>query len=92
MPMVMRLKRGSRVWETTSDSMLNPRRLNTAQMRPSTPGWLFTMTLSVWMLMMSASGAGFLSVVEGMRSLMGISVVEFGIYLAALRRLLAILM
>jgi hypothetical protein len=54
--------------------MLNPRRLNTAQMRPRTPGWLFTMTLRVWMLMMSASAEGFLSVVAGMRSLMMLGV------------------
>jgi hypothetical protein len=31
------------------------------------------MTLSVWMLMMSAWGEGFLSVVAGMRSLMVVS-------------------
>jgi hypothetical protein len=68
--MVMREKRGLRVWETTRDSMLNPRREKTLQMRPRTPGWLFTYTLRVWMLMMSAWGEGFLSVVAGMRSLL----------------------
>jgi hypothetical protein len=47
MPMVMREKLALRPSETTSESMLKPRRENTWQMRISTPGWLLTRMESV---------------------------------------------
>ena len=47
--MVMREKFALRPSETTSESMLNPRRENTWQMRISTPGWLLTRMESVCM-------------------------------------------
>ena len=57
MPMVMREKLALRPSETTSESMLKPRREKTWQMRISTPGWLLTRTESVWAGPRAMSGA-----------------------------------
>ena len=46
--MVMRENRWERPSDTTSESILNPRRAKTWQMRMRTPALLFTKTESVW--------------------------------------------
>jgi hypothetical protein len=55
--MVMREKFTLRPSETTSESMLNPRREKTWQIRIRTPGSLLTRTDRVWVGPRGAAGA-----------------------------------
>src|SRR5215216_5221734 len=55
---VMRLRPGSSVGPTASESMLKPRRLNSPEMRARTPGLSSTSTEMVWVLIRSAPPCG----------------------------------